>query len=159
MDRSTGNSRTTKRFDPEDFAAFLALLPSSVGGLPIRHAVEVRHDSFRSPDFVALARAHGVAIVIAADGEYPQIGDVTAPFVYARIMGTTEAHPFGYSSRALGQWASARQDLGRRGAPSGIATVAAPAPGKKSRDVFLYVISGYKALNPAAAMALIERVG
>ena len=78
----------TKKFDPEDFAAFLRLLPTSVEGRAIRHAVEVRHDSFRTPDFVALAREHGVAIVVAGDADYPQIADVTAPFVYARIMGT-----------------------------------------------------------------------
>ncbi len=149
----------TKRFDPDDFGAFLELLPSSVDGVAIRHAVEVRHDSFRSPDFVALARARGVAIVISADGEYPQIGDLTAPFVYVRIMGTTEAHQSGYSSRALDQWAKRAKTWAGGGAPSGIATVAAPASGKKSRDVFFFVISGYKAINPAAAMALIERVG
>jgi uncharacterized protein YecE (DUF72 family) len=96
---------TTKRFDPNDFGAFVKLLPSSVDGLSIRHAVEVRHDSFRTPDFVDLARAHGVAVVIAADGEYPQIGDATAPFVYARIMGTTETERLGYSGRAIDQWA------------------------------------------------------
>lgn len=149
----------TKRFDPEDFGAFLALLPASVDGLTIRHAVEVRHDSFCSPAFVALARAHGVAIVIAADGEYPQIGDVTSPFVYVRIMGTTEAHQSGYSSRALAQWARRARTWASGGTPTGIATAAAPAPGKNSRDVFVYVISGYKTLNPGAAMALIERVG
>ena len=81
---------TTKRFDPDDFAAFLRLLPASVDGFAIRHVVEVRHDSFRTPEFIALTRSHGVAVVIAAISEYPQIADVTAPFVYARIMGTTE---------------------------------------------------------------------
>ena len=56
----------TKRFEPDDFDAFLALLPRSVEGVTLRHAVEVRNDSFRSPDFVELARSHGVAVVIAA---------------------------------------------------------------------------------------------
>ena len=81
----------TKKFDPEDFEGFLKLLPKSVEGRAIRHAVEVRHDSFRTPDFVALAREHEVAIVTAGDADYPQIADPTAAFVYARIMGTTEA--------------------------------------------------------------------
>ena len=96
----------TKRFEADDFAAFLDLLPKSVEGRPLRHAVEVRHDSFRSPAFVALARDKGVAIVVAGDSEYPQIADPTAPFVYARIMGTTEKAPAGYSpaeARRLGQ--------------------------------------------------------
>ena len=58
---------TTKRFDAEDFAAFLKLLPKSVDGLAIRHVVEVRHESFKHPDFIALAREHGVAAVVAGD--------------------------------------------------------------------------------------------
>ena len=86
----------TKKFDPADFAAFLKLLPNEVSGRVIRHAVEVRHDSFRTPEFIAMMRDHGVAIVLAADSAYPQIADVTAPFVYARIMGTEETQPLGY---------------------------------------------------------------
>ena len=150
---------TTKRFDPEDFRAFLKLLPASVDGLPIRHAVEVRHDSFRTPEFVALARAHGVAVVIAGDSQYPQIADVTAPFVYARIMGASEAEPLGYSSRDLDEWAKRAKAWARGGAPRDLKTVGPPPPDGRGRDVFLYVISGFKVRNPAAAMALIERVG
>jgi uncharacterized protein YecE (DUF72 family) len=150
---------TTKRFDAEDFAAFLKLLPASVGGLAIRHAVEVRNESFRNPDFIALARAHGVAVVIAADCEYPQIADLTAPFVYARIMGTTKGEERGYSTLALDQWASRAKTWAVGSAPPGLKTAAAPAPDERARDVFLYVISGDKERNPAAAMALIERVG
>ena len=94
----------TKKFDPEDFEGFLKLLPKSVEGHDIRHAVEVRHNSFRTADFIALARDYGVAIVMAADSEYPQIADVTAPFVYARVMGTTEAEAAGYPETAIGTW-------------------------------------------------------
>jgi uncharacterized protein YecE (DUF72 family) len=83
----------TKKFDPDDFAGFLKLLPKTVEGRPIRHAVEVRHESFRNPDFIALAREYGVAVVIAGDSAFPQIADLTAPFAYARIMGTTESEP------------------------------------------------------------------
>src|SRR5260370_11864138 len=119
---------TTKRFDPDDFGAFLKLLPSSVDGLAIRHAVEVRHDSFRTPDFIALARAHRVAVVIAGDSEYPLIADVTAPFVYVRIMGTTETEDLGYSSKALDLWAERAKAWARGDAPPGINSVAAPPP-------------------------------
>ncbi len=151
---------TTKRFDAEDFAAFLSLLPKSVDGLAIRHAVEVRHESFKSPEFIALARAHGVAVVIAADCDYPQIADVTAPFVYARIMGATETEERGYSATALDQWASRAKTWAAGGSPKDLATL---APALKSdaagREVFLYVISGFKPRNPTAAMALIERIG
>jgi uncharacterized protein YecE (DUF72 family) len=150
---------TTKRFDPEDFAAFLKLLPASVDGLAIRHVVEVRNDSFRTPDFVALARTHGVAIVIAGDSKYPQIADVTAPFVYARIMGTTASEPAGYSSSALDLWAKRAKTWAAGGSPPDLQTAAPPLPDKGGREVFLYVISGAKERNPAAAIALIERIG
>jgi len=149
---------TTKRFDQEDFAAFFKLLPSSVDGLAIRHVVEVRNDSFRTPDFVALARAHGAAVVIAGDSEYTQIADVTATFVYARVMGTTGDEEAGYSGAALDLWAKRAKTWAAGGAPPDLETLA-PAPKAPARDVFLYVISGFKERNPAAAMALIERVG
>jgi uncharacterized protein YecE (DUF72 family) len=150
---------TTKRFDPDDFAAFLKLLPKSVDGLAIRHAVEVRNDSFKTPEFVALARAHGVAVVIAGDSEHPQIADPTAPFVYARIMGTTEAETAGYSTEALDQWARRAKTWAAGGSPRDLATIAPTMSDNVGRDVFLYVISGFKERNPAAAMALIERTG
>lgn len=131
----------TKKFDPADFEGFLKLLPRSVEGKTIRHAVEVRHDSFRTPDFTALARTYGVAVVIAGDSDFPEIADITAPFVYARIMGTQESEPRGYADADLDRWASRAHDW------------ATP-----SRDVFLYVISGFKERNPAAAMAIIDRL-
>jgi uncharacterized protein YecE (DUF72 family) len=149
----------TKKFDPVDFENFLKLLPKSVEGRVVRHAVEVRHDSFRTPDFIALARNYGVAIVVAADSEYPQIGDITAPFVFARIMGTTEAEKAGYSDAALDQWTQ-RARIWRSGqSPDGIRTVGAQPKDGHDLDVFLYVISGFKVRNPLAAMAMIERLG
>jgi uncharacterized protein YecE (DUF72 family) len=148
----------TKKFDPVDFENFLKLLPKSVEGRVVRHAVEVRHDSFRTPDFIALARNYGVAIVVAADSEYPQIGDITAPFVFARIMGTTEAEKAGYSDAALDQWTQ-RARIWRSGqSPDGIRTVGAQPKDGHDLDVFLYVISGFKVRNPLAAMAMIERL-
>ena len=149
----------TKKFDAEDFAAFLKLLPKTVDGRAIRHAVEVRHESFRHAEFVALAREHGVAIVMAADSQYPQIADVTAPFVYARIMGTQESEAAGYAGKALDLWVARAKDWASGKAPEGLETVAPAANGKTGREVFLYVISGYKERNPEAAMALIGRLG
>jgi len=147
----------TKKFDPDDFRAFLGLLPKSVEGRALRHVVEVRHDSFRTPEFVAMAREHGVAIVIAGDSAFPQIADLTAPFVYARIMGATEQPKEGYSPKALDLWAARAKEWAAGEAPKGfdyVAEASASAP----RDVFLYFISGHKAKNPAAAIALIKRV-
>ncbi|MGO4172869.1 DUF72 domain-containing protein [Bosea sp. TAF32] len=146
----------TKKFDPEDFEAFLKLLPKELDGVSLRHAVEVRHDSFRTPDFIAMLREHGVAVITSADADYTQIADVTAPFVYARIMGTLEAEPTGYSETGLTRWAKAARDWAEGGVPEGLETVGPAAP-KQKRDVFLYVISGGKVRNPAAAMELIAR--
>jgi uncharacterized protein YecE (DUF72 family) len=131
----------TKKFDPEDFGAFLALLPRSVEGRRLRHAVEVRHESFRGPVFYALARHHGVAIIHAGDSPHPAIDEATAPFAYARIMGTREDEPSGYSEPDLDRWAGQAKSWASDG-----------------REVFLYVIGGAKQHNPAAAMALIGKV-
>ncbi|MGE0845058.1 MAG: DUF72 domain-containing protein [Flavobacteriaceae bacterium] len=148
----------TKKFDPEDFAAFLKLLPSSVDGLRLRHAVEVRHDSFRDRDFVAMCRERGVAIIVAGDSKFPQIADVTADFVYARIMGTGEGEKNGYSPAGLDRWAERAKVWAAGGTPEGLEQAGDP-PAKAPRDVYLYVISGFKERNPQAAMALIERCG
>lgn len=153
----------TKRFDPDDVAAFLTLLPRAIDGRPLRHALEVRHASFARAEFVNVAREHGVAIVVAGDARYPQIADATAPFAYARIMGTTQAEPLGYAPAALDLWAARAKAWAAGEIPEGLATVAPPpsepSSGGAGRDVYLYVISGEKARNPAAAMALIERLG
>ncbi|MCS0504991.1 DUF72 domain-containing protein [Ancylobacter mangrovi] len=149
----------TKKFDPADFEGFLKLLPKSVGGHAIRHAVEVRHDSFRDPEFIALARAHGVAVIYAGDSEFPEIADVTAPFVYARIMGTSEDHPLGYAPAALDRWADCAKAWAKGETPAALKDKLVAAPAEKTpREVFLFVISGFKVRNPAAAMELIERV-
>jgi uncharacterized protein YecE (DUF72 family) len=149
----------TKKFDPDDFEAFLKLLPKSADGIELRHAVEVRHDSFKTPDFIALAREHGVAVILAGDSDYTQIADLTAPFVYARIMGTQQDHVSGYDDASLDRWAARAKAWASGTAVTDLETVA-PAKGANiARDVYLYVISGHKALNPAAAQALIERVG
>ena len=149
----------TKKFDPADFKAFLTLLPGEVGSRALQHVVEVRHDSFRSPEFVAMAREHGVAVVIAADSSYPQIADATAPFVYARIMGTQATHELGYSDAALNLWAARARAWASGAAPDGLEYVEPQRAYGKSRDVYLYVISGNKVRNPAAAQSLIRRLG
>ena len=149
----------TKAFDPVDFEAFLKLLPGSVDGRTLRHVVEVRHAGFRSPVFVAMARHYGVAIVLAADSDYPQIADITAPFVYARIMGTQETQALGYAPAALDTWASRAEAWATGAVPDGLDTAAPHATDGVGRDVYLYVISGHKVRNPAAAQALIARMG
>jgi uncharacterized protein YecE (DUF72 family) len=149
----------TKKFDPEDFAAFLKLLPKSAEGRPLRHAIEVRHESFRTPGFLALAREAGVAVVVAADSDYPQIGDLTAPFVYARIMGAKKSEKLGYSEAELDLWVERAKIWASGGEPEGFKRIAPLQASGSPRDVYLYFISGEKALNPAAAMELIARLG
>ncbi len=107
----------TKKFDPADFEAFLKLLPKKVGGRAIRHVVDVRHESFKVPEFVAMARAYGVAIVVAGDSEYPEIADITAPFVYARIMGTRGEATARLSEKGTRRVGAARQGVGCRQGP------------------------------------------
>jgi uncharacterized protein YecE (DUF72 family) len=148
----------TKKFDAADFEAFLKLLPGDIAGRPLRHAVEVRHESFRTPEFIALARRYGVAVVIAGDSSYPQIADLTAPFVYARIMGTKAGETAGYSETALNRWAARARAWASGGRPDDLEYVEPGAGDDKLRDVFLYVISGHKVRNPAAATSLIERL-
>ena len=148
----------TKKYDPDDFAAFLKLLPKRVGDRIIRHAVEVRHESFATADFVKLARSFEVAIVTAGDCEFPQIADVTAPFVYVRIMGAKEIEKLGYSGKRLDDWAANARAWADGSAPKELAILTPTPKLAKGRDVFLYVISGFKDKNPAAAMALIQRL-
>ncbi len=148
----------TKKFDAADFGAFLDLLPRELNGQRLRHALEVRHESFMTEPFVALARAHEAAIVVAADSPHPQIGDPTASFVYLRVMGAQESKPLGYGAAALDAWAARARALSRGQEAQGIDTVAPRAGDGAARDVFFYFISGFKARNPLAAMALLERL-
>src|SRR5690606_37480550 len=126
-------------------------------GIARGHAVQGRHESFQTKDFIELAREHGVAVVAAADSKYPQIGDITAPFVYARIMGTVEEEKLGYSKTALDQWAARAEEWSESRVPKDINTVG-QATKLSVINVFLYVISGAKTRNPHAAMAIAERL-
>ena len=149
----------TKQFVPDDFEAFLKLLPKSVDGLEIRHVVEVRHPSFRVPEFVALLREYQVATVFTDKDAFPEIPDVTASFVYLRLQGMEEKTATGYPPKELDAWAARAKAWASGGVPADLKTIAPPekkAP--KSRDVFVYMINGFKPKAPAAAMALIERL-
>jgi uncharacterized protein YecE (DUF72 family) len=132
----------TKKFDADDVAAFLKLMPAEQGGLPLRHAIEPRHESFRDPVFFALCREAGVAVVYAEAEKYPRFDEQTAAFIYARIQMAREDLPAGYTDAELDRLA----DRARGWAQGG-------------RDVFLFFIRGDKVRNPAAAQALIARLG
>jgi uncharacterized protein YecE (DUF72 family) len=146
----------TKRFDPDDVAAFLSLLPARRDGVALRHAIEPRHDSFRTPEFVALARKAGVAVVFADKPEYPTIADQTADFVYARLQTAREEEPEGYSPAELDRWA----DIAGRWATGKPVSEypALAAVDVQPRDVFVFMINGAKIRAPAAAQALLKRL-
>ena len=131
----------TKKFDPDDMAAFLALLPKEKDGIALRHAIEVRHTSFATEAFYELARGHAVAIVCAKDADFPEIDQPTAAFTYARLMSTGEHQGTAIDSRELGAIAKQVRAWAGRG------------------DVFAYFIAGDKIANPAAAQALIRKLG
>jgi uncharacterized protein YecE (DUF72 family) len=149
----------TKQFDPADFEAFLRLLPTVVDGRRLRHVVEVRHASFAHPDFIALLRDHGVGVVMTDHDRYPALYDPTAPFVYARLQRAAEQEEKGYSAVALATWAKRSRTWSHGKLPEDLPRIA-PAERKPpaSRDVFIYLINGFKPRAPAAAMALIEEL-
>jgi uncharacterized protein YecE (DUF72 family) len=130
-----------KTFDPVDIEEFLKLLPQEIGGLPLRHALEVRNESFKQERFYDLARRYRVAIVLADEEAFPAIEEPTADFTYARLMRTQEDVETGYPPAELDAWARRARAWAERG------------------DAFVYFISGAKLRAPAAARALIERVG
>jgi uncharacterized protein YecE (DUF72 family) len=151
----------TRRFDEDDCAAFLSLLPREADGRALRHALEVRHESFRDPRFVALARHFGAAIVYADSDEHPAIADVTGPFIYARLQRTREAEPEGYAPAALDSWAARAKLWEAGGDPPDLPHVEVPVTDMTvgaARPVFVFFISGAKIRAPAAARGLIARL-
>ena len=142
----------TKRYDGEDFERFLALLPRDPA---LRHAVEVRHASFMCADFIALARRYGVATVYADSEEYPSYADVTAGFVYVRLMRSTPSVKTGYAKSALAAWARRASCWASGEQAQDLSTVTGNAPARKPRDVYVFMIDGAKERAPAAAKALL----
>lgn len=150
----------TKRFDAADFEAFLKLLPAEVKGLRLRHALDVRHESFMCNEYLDLARRYGAATVFTDSDDYPSFADVTGDFVYTRMMRTDASLPEGVTPEALDQLAACGKAWRDGGEPDGVPRVAAAAPASPSpRDVFMYFISGAKERAPAAAMGLLRRLG
>ena len=131
-----------RKFDREDIAGFLQLLPRDLEGIPLRHVIEPRHESFRDEAFFALCRDHDVAVVFGDDDEFPCIDADTASFAYARLQRMREEVPTGYDAAALDAFAK----RARRWSDDG-------------RDAYLFMINGAKLRAPAAALALQERLG
>ena len=131
-----------RKFDREDIAAFLKLLPAKHDGVPLRHVIEPRHESFRDEAFYALCRDHDVAIVYGDDDEFPLLDADTASFRYARLQRMREEVPTGYYGNSLGGFAKLAKGWSKDG-----------------RDSYIFMINGAKVRAPAAALALQERLG
>lgn len=170
------------KFDHEKFAAFFAKLPldqkaaAKVGknsnqnlktkpflkvetNHPIRHAIEIRHESFRTPDFVKLCREHNVAFVFAdTAGKWPYFEDVTADFIYVRLHGDEEIYVSGYTPEAITHWAK-RLNAWRNGRePADSQRIANPAPKCKERDIYVYFDNDVKVRAPADARDLATKL-
>ena len=149
----------TKKFDAADFAAFLELLPEAFDGHRLRHALEVRHPSFCTPDFVALARRHKAAIVFADHAKYPAIADVTSDFVYARLQTGSDDIPTAYAPKALDAWAERARAWAQGSVPDDLVVYDADhRPAARARDVYVFFIHEGKVRAPQAAMAFMERL-
>jgi uncharacterized protein YecE (DUF72 family) len=133
----------TQRFEPEDFQAFLELLPASVEGRPLAHVLDVRHESFAVPEYLALARRYGCTTVHTDGPQFPAIADDLAELAYVRLMRSEADCRTGYPAAQLDAWArGARAWIGR---------------GARHR-VFVFFINGAKERAPAAALDLIRRL-
>ena len=133
----------TKQFDPVDFEAFLALLPAQVGDRKLRHVLDVRHESFLSPDYVALAQRYGCTTVHTDSEKFPGIIDAQNDLAYIRLMRSEAERETGYPPEMLDLWAQGALDWVAKSA---------------SHEVFIYFINGAKERAPAAAMELIKRL-
>lgn len=131
----------TTQFDAADFGAFLALLPTELGGRAIRHVVEVRHESFHCPNFLDLLRTRNIAVAWVDDAKSGAFAALTADFAYLRLRRSSEKHEMGYPAADLDAWAERARAWAAEG-----------------RDVFLYFINGAKVRAPAAAQALLQRL-
>jgi uncharacterized protein YecE (DUF72 family) len=170
-------------FDPSLFESFLSLLPhdrdaaialakrhdwhikgpawlKSDGHQPIRHALEIRHESFRSPIFIDMLRRHKVALVCADTVKWPLLMDITADFVYCRLHGSEKLYVSGYEDEALDIWAQRIRAWATGGEPENATRVLPPVPARsKGRDVYLYFDNtDVKLRAPVDADHLAERL-
>jgi uncharacterized protein YecE (DUF72 family) len=130
-----------RRFDRDDIAGFIDLLPEQVDGIKLRHAIEPRHKSFDDERFFDLCRARNVAVVLDDSDDYPTIDADTADFAYARLQRMSEDVATGYEAEALDGFAGRARQVRDSG-----------------RDAYVFMINGAKVRAPAAALALMERL-
>ena len=145
--------------DREDFTAFLDLLPDKIDGRRLRHVLDVRDSEFVDARYIALMRERGMATVFTDSRDYPSFADITADFVYARLMRSRSEIETGYSAEELERWAARTRLWAQGQEPDDLPRITHNGmPLAEQRDVFVYFISAAKERNPAAAMALIEEL-
>lgn len=148
----------TKTFDYDDFAGFFDLLPETLGGLPLRHVIEVRNETFADPKFIALCRDRNLAICNSENENYPFIPDITADFVYLRLISASDDIPTGYDVRDLDLWAERFRAYAQGQVPGDFTPLDRTGPPEGPREVYAFVIHEGKVRAPAAAMEFIKRV-
>jgi uncharacterized protein YecE (DUF72 family) len=147
-----------QQIDAIAFEEFLALLPADYNGRRLRHVLDVRDPAFITPGYLSLARRHGMATVFTDSSEYPSFADLTADFVYARLMRSHADIDTGYAATELDAWCTRARAWSEGGDPGDLPHVESGSHPTTRRDVFLYFISSAKERNPAAAMALLRRL-
>lgn len=150
----------TKRFDRDDVAAFLKRLPVAFSGCRLRHAIEAGHESFADPAFLALLREAEASVtqVVLDAPDHPMIADASADFVYLRIQRSRADIASGFAEADLDLWARRLRAYAAGIDPGDMPILAGDAADRTERDVYAFFIAGAKERNPAAAMALIERL-
>jgi uncharacterized protein YecE (DUF72 family) len=170
-------------YDPERFESFLELLPRDSAAAaklarkrdarmrgrsvlsidrprPLRHAFEIRHASFATPEFIAQLRRHGVALVVAdTAGKWPYFEDVTADFMYLRLHGDKELYASGYTNPALDEWARRIDAWAKGREPPDARRIGKPAGRASRRDVFCYFDNDIKVRAPFDADRLMQKLG
>jgi uncharacterized protein YecE (DUF72 family) len=148
-----------KRFDAEDLGKFLDLLPRDLEGQELNHVIEARHASFATPAFVDRLRDAGIGAVYTDAETWPNIADATGAVVYARLQRGDDKLEAAYPSAALDAWSERAKQWAEGRAPEDLPLIATDQRKAAPRDVFIYFIHEGKLRAPAAAMALIERIG
>jgi uncharacterized protein YecE (DUF72 family) len=150
----------TKKFDANELEGFLRLLPPAVGRLKLRHALEVRHESFMNADFLRIVRAHAVTVVYEDDTTHPGCADLTSSFVYARLRRSVASIKTGYALDELKRWARRAEIWSKGKEPTDLPRIESKATATvPARDVFIYFINGAKERAPAAATKLLALLG
>lgn len=153
-----------RTIEASEFTAFVALLPKAAGGRPLRHVLDVRDPAFVNSELLALARQHGVATVFTDSPDHPCFADLSADFVYARLMRSQPDIASGYAERDLAVWAERARLWARGGEPDDLPRIEPRIEQRENaaggpREVFIYFISAAKERNPAAAVALLRKLG